>query len=211
MSGRFVFSATDSIRSVSECFRQEEDLYVPAVIVLPLPGESCIQSVGTAEKIISCLQKHIGRIHIVIDGLDECDDRTSLTKCLRKLFAQDTTGISKWFCASCKIPDFEILFEDVQGKSIEISTNNAQTDIDKFLEENIDISLERKDYLTRVQGEAKGNFLWAQLMLRAFTDMTCEEEVEDVLGNSHPGLSGCYLLHLTQLSRKSLNQQELAR
>lgn len=39
MSGRFVFSATDSVRSVmSEFFRQEEDLNLPAVIVFPLPG-----------------------------------------------------------------------------------------------------------------------------------------------------------------------------
>lgn len=174
-------------------------------------GQSCIQSVGTAEKVIFCLQKHIGRVHFIIDGLDECDDRAALAKSLGKLFAQNTTGISKWFCASCKNPDFENIFEIARGESIEISANHAQTDIDKFLQENVDISLERKDYISHVQGEAKGNFLWAQLMLRTFTDMTCEEEVEDALGNFHPELSACYLLHLTQLSRKSWSQQELAR
>ena len=174
-------------------------------------GQSCIQSVGTAEKVLSCLQKHIGRIHLFIDGLDECEDHLSLIKSLGKLFVQDTTGITKWFCASCKYPGFESLFEKAHGKSISIPVNTAQKDIEKFLEDSDVLSLESKDHLSRIQGESKGNFLWAQLMLRAFADMTCEAEMEDELINVHPGLSGCYLLHLNQISRKGSSQRELAR
>lgn len=160
-------------------------------------GQPYVQNVGAVEKVLSCLQKHVGRIHLIIDGLDECDDRTSLTESLGKLFSQNTTGISKWFCATCKSPDFEILLENVQGELIEISTKNAQIDY-----ENVDISLKRKEYISHIQGEAKRNFLWTQLMLHAFTGRTCEEDVEDGLGNYHLGLGGCYLLHLSQLSRK---------
>lgn len=40
-----------------------------------------------------------------------------------------------------------------------MSAKNAQTDIDKFLEESIEISLEHKTYISHVQGEAKREFL----------------------------------------------------
>lgn len=76
-------------------------------------GLLCLQSVGTAEKALSCLLNHVNRVHLVLDGLDECDDRTSLVKLLGRLFSNNTMGIAKWFCVSCKNTDFEIAFEKV--------------------------------------------------------------------------------------------------
>lgn len=166
----------------------------------------------TAVELLKALMKQIPRVHIVIDGLDECRDSTGMLLILRLLLEAQTYGIVKWLFTSR--PERQIRTELLRYGAVEISApmQSLTSDIRVFMTDR----LQNKkctgcidDWISQCQG----NFLWASLMLQVMDGegLTCEEDVEEELENFPQGLTGCYLRTLHQLARRSERQQELAR
>lgn len=171
-----------------------------------------LADLGTAIDVFGGLLRAVPRVHIVIDGLDECHDRKNLMRMLHCLAQIRTYGIVKWLFLGR--PEREIRMHLSQQGCTELSApdSSLNDDIRTFMTDKLS---DREcvhiidDWIAR----SEGNFLWATLMLRIMEGegLTCEEDVEEELMKFPKDLSGCYLRFLHYLSRYSALQQELAR
>ena len=170
----------------------------------------------TALKLVRALLFKCDRVHIVVDGLDECHDRHrllllatlfDLSKC--KLY-----GVVKWFFTSRNEPDIVPLMREAEAIEIQPSEKSIEHDIKLYLQNemrSIDKCTYQIDYWTAA---AEGNFLWSRLMLQIMKgdESSCEEEIDEALRKFPKGLTGCYARSLEQLSEVlSPAHQELAR
>ena len=80
---------------------------------------SKLNDTRTAVKVIKGLVKQIPRVHIVIDGLDECRNPVEMLPILRLLAEAKTYGIVKWLFTSR--PERQIRTELLRSDAVEIS------------------------------------------------------------------------------------------
>lgn len=180
-------------------------------------GQTKLRNEEVILQVLRALLRRIDRVHIVLDGLDECDDRPQALRLLTEVFKFQTLGIVKWFWASRLEAEFEELASSVNSRVIHATKTQVENDmknlLGSFLEErqgvaeNSDKSVE--DWITA----ADGNFLWLCIMLRTLTgcDLTCPAEIKEELTKFPTGLTGCYLRVLQQILKKPTPHQRLAR
>lgn len=173
-------------------------------------GQSSLESLTVAEKLVNTLLKRIPRVHVVIDGLDECSDRPGLLQTLGRLFKQSSLGIVKWFCASRD--EFDIRGTLASAHQIPVG-DFTQPDIVKFLDEDPCFAENEDQNHVIFSYLSGGSFLWVKLTLDILRGdgFTCDKDIEEALESFYPGLQGCYLRTLQQLAGKSPSEQELAR
>jgi len=167
----------------------------------------------TAVLVLQAFLKLPDRIHIILDGLDECHDGPLMRSTLSHFMSTHTYGIVKWFFTSRNEHEIRIMARQLQVAEIEPSPPLVIRDIKRYLEEKT-----TRDELPEccVEGWAdasEANFLWISLMLNIMVgkDLTCEEDIAEELEKFPAGLTGCYLRSLEQLLLRSKQQQELAR
>ena len=166
----------------------------------------------TIALVLQALLKQSSRIHVILDGLDECYDRSLMRDIFVQLMSAETYGLVKWFFTSRNEPDLRSMTRQVGASEIVPSPKVIMGDIKKYLQDHMagDHSIVCIDQWTTA---SEGNFLWIHLMLRILTgmDLTCDEDIEEELEKFPKGLTGCYLRSLQQLSLRSKQHQELAR
>ena len=168
-----------------------------------------------AVEVVEALIKQIGRVHILVDGLDECEDRQQLLDCFGRLLNAKTYGIVKWFFSSRPERDIRAFMQINNVRVIDAPMDYLLSDVKTYvrarMEKNLDHCCKNcVEYWTRA---SEGNFLWITLMLRIIEgeDVTCEDEIDEELNKFPKGLTGCYMRSLAQFARRPERQQQLVR
>ncbi|KAF1989338.1 hypothetical protein K402DRAFT_401992 [Aulographum hederae CBS 113979] len=169
----------------------------------------------TAWNILLLLLTQCPRVHLVLDGLDECQSRGKLLKVLETAMRSSTFGIVKWFISSTNEPEMRTLSRSVKAKEIAADPDTIMKDIRSFLHGHQDDSVMREGCIDHWTKQSNGNFLWMSLMLKTLQgdnqDIICDDDIDKVLNAFPKGLVGCYVRSLHQLSSRSEPQQRLAR
>ncbi|KAF2250593.1 hypothetical protein BU26DRAFT_266579 [Trematosphaeria pertusa] len=165
----------------------------------------------TASEIIEALLKQQSRIHIIIDGLDECEDRGLLLLSFCHLLHAKTYGIAKFFFASRPDSDIRTMMRKHNVTELEASGEGLTEDIRRYVTDRIDHECDScVEYWT---SHAQGNFLWVRHMMDILDGegATCEEEIEEELDKFPKGLTGAYTRSLSRLLMRPERHQQLAR
>lgn len=174
-----------------------------------------LNDMKVAVEIVEALIKQTSRIHIIVDGLDECQDRQGLFDSFGRLLGSKTYGIVKWFFASRPEYDIRVKMRKHEVTEIEAPRDRLMDDIKRYVSHQFTnkLDLDCKDCIEHWTSKSEGNFLWVTLMLRIMEgeDLTCEEEIEEHLNKFPKGLTGCYMRSLAQLSKRPERHQQLAR
>jgi len=181
-------------------------------------GQVKLTNVHTALKVIRALLNVSPRVHIVVDGLDECLDRQDFAvrrvefhKVMKELITYSYTGIVKLFFGSRHERIFEKLFTK-PGRIIEVTQEHTATDIAVFLNDNDYVWGEEQDGIIYplVTG---GNFLEAALELSTqnYAGVTCEEELKEAQWQYKPGFTTRYCRSLEMLAARSPQEKRLAK
>jgi hypothetical protein len=167
----------------------------------------------TAVLVLQAFLKLPDRIHIILDGLDECHDGPLMRSSLSHFMSTHTYGIVKWFFTSRNENEIRIMARQVRAAEIEPSPSLVIRDIKIYLEEKTTRDDLPECCVESWADASEANFLWISLMLNIMVgeDLTCEEEIAEELEKFPMGLTGCYLRSLEQLLLRSKQQQELAR
>ncbi|KAF8542001.1 hypothetical protein BDD12DRAFT_943883 [Trichophaea hybrida] len=158
-------------------------------------GQDKLTNVHTALKIIRALLNATPRVHIVVDGLDECVDRQDFAlrraefhKVMKELMTYSYNGIVKLLFSSRHEIIFEKLFTK-PARVIEVTQEHTATDITVFLNDNGYVWGDEEDGIVHpiITG---GNFLDAALELSTqnYAGVTCEEELKEAQWQYKPGL-----------------------
>lgn len=170
----------------------------------------------TAEAVLLALLDKSPRIHVIIDGLDECRDRNVLKSVLSPLISTTTLGLVKWFLTSRTEPDFRNLAEQVGAKELIPKKEALMADIKNYLDSqrtHVHGRLDDDDSIEYWTEASEGNFLWINLMVQTMTGeySTSQAEIDEDLERFPDGLTRCYLRCLKQISHRPEKHQELAR
>ncbi|KAI5778527.1 hypothetical protein EDC01DRAFT_673535 [Geopyxis carbonaria] len=104
------------------------------------------------------------RVHVVVDGLDECTDRmimsdnnylpqSRLTSTLSDLTGYQFIGIVKWFFTSCPEPDIKDFFEAAQVIEIELTRQRVADDVKKYMNTRLkSYKVSKSDFLSLIHG-----------------------------------------------------------
>ncbi|MCJ1391931.1 hypothetical protein MMC18_004798 [Xylographa bjoerkii] len=135
----------------------------------------------TVTSVLQALLKQCSRVHIMLDGLDECYDRTLTKTLFAPVISQKRYGIVKLFFTSRNDHDLQPLMQIFHVIDIVPPKETILGDIRKYLQESMmldDHSEERIDYWTAA---SEGNFLWMTLTLGTLKGMdpTCDSEIEE--------------------------------
>jgi len=174
-----------------------------------------LSDMKVAVEVVEALIKQASRIHIIVDGLDECLDRQGLFDSFGQLLGSKTYGIAKWFFASRPEYDIRVKMRKHDVTEIEAPRDRLMDDIRRYVTYQFTskLDIDCKDCIEHWTSKSEGNFLWATLMLRIMEgeELTCEEEIEEHLTQFPKGLTACYMRSLAQLSKRPERHQQLAR
>jgi hypothetical protein len=170
----------------------------------------------TAAAILLALLDKSPRIHVIIDGLDECHDRNHLKSVLSRLSSTNTLGLVKWFLTSRTEPDFRDLADQVSAKEVVPEREAIMADIKNYLntqKTHVHGRLDDDDSIEHWTEASEGNFLWINLMVQTMGGeySTSQAEIDEDLSRFPNGLTRCYLRCLKQISQRPEKHQELAR
>ena len=176
-------------------------------------GQVKLQNPAVIVKVLQALLKTLDRVHVIVDGLDECENRDIAIDLLSDCFRASSLGIVKWLWASRIEPDFQRLSESAKARPIHMQKTQVENDIKTFIEDSPEMAGNSHQSVKEWVAASDGNFLWLTLMLRTLTgcDLTCPAEVEEELGRFPKGLKQCYQRVLEHLMKRSKSQQQLAR
>ena len=167
-------------------------------------------------EVCEALLQQIGRVHILVDGLDECEDRQELLNCFGRLLDAKTYGVVKWFFGSRPERDIRSCMQKHNVKTIKAPEDSLKSDITSFVRAQMESKSDHCcDKCVKYWTEAsEGNFLWVTLMLHILLEgegTVCDAEIEEELNKFPRGLSGCYMRGLAHLREKPERLQRLAR
>ena len=170
-------------------------------------------SIQTAVRVLQAFLDCSSRIHIIIDGLDECSDAMVMNKHLAHVMLSKPCGLVKWFFTSRHQHNIRLLAQEVGATDISPSISVVNDDIKRFLEQRSNKAEELNICINSLIDASEGNFLWITLMHDTLTGdtATCNEDLRAELKKFPRGLTGCYLRGLRQLSSRNESQQDLAR
>jgi hypothetical protein len=167
-----------------------------------------LRETSTATKIIKLLLQRTERVHIIIDGLDECATPDLATE-LSNIYSGSVYGIVKWYFSSRNDSIAQTLASETNAVLLNPPKEKLDADIRKLLQKDLSCNYSLNYWAEKCDG----NILWASLMLRVIRgeETTCEEQLENELEKFPKDLTGWYLRSLKKLSSKKENFQELAR
>ncbi|KFA45549.1 hypothetical protein S40293_06563 [Stachybotrys chartarum IBT 40293] len=154
-----------------------------------------------------------GPIYWIIDALDECDSPEAFIDCLQDLVSIDVT--LKILILSRKIStlaaDFERVSPVLPLTTIEKAGEyNNQKDIDLMVAQGLENAPGSSEFRQKlgeiIISRARGNFLWASVVLKELTQCYTEESIEEVLGALPNDMTNLYARmerNLIQSTRKS--------
>lgn len=167
---------------------------------------------GTAVKVLEALLEQIPRVHIILDGLDECSDTRSMLEALSSIMKAPAYGIVKWVFTTCPEHNFQEKLACLGAVEIAAPLNIIQNDIRSYIKDGL--SKPCCDHcIDRLISRSEGNFLWAQFILQTLnmTGLTCEEDIDEKLNKFPRDLTGCYMRTLQHLTQRTETEQWLTR
>jgi hypothetical protein len=174
-----------------------------------------LKSVAIA--VLRAFLKQVERVYIVLDGVDECDDRSDMVALFTEAMSTETLGVVKWFISSRNAPDLRRLGLPLHTVGFEASREVIMDDIRLWLNANLNAKtpgpdmpdIDVEDWVLK----SEGNFLWMRLMLDNLkgSGLPTIDDILQALNKFPKGLKGCYLLGLQRLLNRSEQEQELAR
>jgi tetratricopeptide (TPR) repeat protein len=176
-------------------------------------GRSQISDLDEPMRILASLIKNIPCLYVVLDGLDECKDLNKVIDFIGD-FTRDAPNVH----LLCSSREIEPLRKPLRGyPTISLNPACTKVDIDKFLEDEIkSVSESLGTDLTnilfkRLSQDAKGNFLWAHLMIRNLKTASSLFELKVMMEKVPQGLVEMYGSILTKLKKESAAAQKLAK
>ncbi|KAH7125546.1 hypothetical protein B0J11DRAFT_308728 [Dendryphion nanum] len=177
---------------------------------------SQLSDLAIAAEVLSSLLSEEERVHIVIDGLDEFDDREQLLRYIAQLLQQKKHkiyGIVKWvFTSREDVSTIRDCMKKHGAQEITAAKACLAVDIKSWLRYHLEC-----DHCVDIWADrADGNFLWISHIVPVLKGetATCDEEIEAELARFPKGLTGCYARALSQLTKRLANydlQRQLAR
>ena len=190
---------------VVECYEKELDHHAYQ-----------LQDPEIATKVVEAFIQQMPRVHIIVDGLDECSKIEEALDTFCRLVQFDTYGITKWFFTSRDEPIIrDTMVDKLQALEITPPRGVIMNDIATFLNCQDD-KLALKKCATCVQywtAASEENFLYSKLMFDILcgNGVTCSDEIHEELQKFPPGLTGCYTRCLEGLTRRKEPERNLAR
>lgn len=174
-----------------------------------------LQDSETAAKVVEAFIKQCPRVHIIVDGLDECSDSGKVLDIFRRLVTFSTYGVTKWFFTSRDEPSIRSTMEDVNAMEIRPSRGIIMNDITIYLDSQ-DKKMAARQCASCVQywtAASEENFLYSKLMFDILCGegVTCSDEIHEELQKFPPGLKGCYMRCIENITHRPERERELAR
>ncbi|KAJ9602077.1 hypothetical protein H2200_013437 [Cladophialophora chaetospira] len=194
---------------VEECYNKEIDHHAYH-----------LEDPEIATQVVEAFIEQMPRVHIIVDGLDECyDKRYTIEKALemfRRLVQFPTYGITKWFFTSRDEPIIrDTMMNKLQATEITPPQGAIMNDIATFLDAHgKKLALKKcADCVQYWTAASEENFLYSKLMFDILCGdgVTCSDEIHDELQKFPPGLTGCYTRCLESLTRRKEPERNLAR
>ena len=190
-------------------------------------GTKFLSDIRFAIRAVQHLLAQIPRIHIVIDGLDECIDRHTtdnlklheqLPEVLKRLVSTSCLGIVKWCFTGCPERDLSSFFQNTGALTLEVTGDHVRGDILNYMAECAsDLEFDVNEVSFRERSDHLGittNFLDANLtmnLIKSSSGITSYQDILDsVLGNKK-GFNSRYLRGISALASKEDTVRDLAR
>ncbi len=170
----------------------------------------------TAIKVITAFLDYIPRVHIVVDGLDECQGKDDeYLGPFSELLCYSATGITKWFITSRREPPIRIFMQNAKVIEICPSKKQIEQDITTYLEaRRNEMKIQKcEECVARITAKSDGNFLYSALMFRILCDDSgmCDEEIHEELSSFPDGLGDLYKRCIAKINERQAPHRDFAR
>lgn len=167
-------------------------------------------------RVFHALLRQIDRIHIILDGLDECQchNHASPVQMMQSLLELNTHGLVKWFCSSRRQDEFPALFggrNDIV--QVQPSKEESMQDISIYLKKHPGIASDQEAQLQTAKEASNGNFLIISLTAKilAGDGVTSKEDIEKKLAQFPTKLNEFFGHVLRRIMKREKEQRQLAR
>ena len=176
-----------------------------------LYGRTRISPSDQPAKILKDLASTLGKLLIVIDGVDEFSEPSCIAETFKTL-TEDTTGTRTLF-ASRDIESLRTTF--CNTSRIHLTPAIVKEDIDNYLLKELGkIALEdentRAQLYVKVSNGSNGMFLWASLMIQSLKSASSTAELLEILSELPIGLDTLYGTALSKIAKGPPNRCSLA-
>jgi hypothetical protein len=174
-----------------------------------------LRDTETAVRVVEAFIKQWPRVHIVVDGLDECNDTAKALALFRQLANFKTYGVTKWFFTSRDERNIRSMMQAVNAIQISPPEGTIMSDITAYLdaEGSARSAVNCADCVRYWTAASEENFLYSKLVLEILCGkgVTCSDEIHEELQKFPPGLTGCYMRCIEKLSQRTVRERDLAR
>ncbi|RPA77318.1 hypothetical protein BJ508DRAFT_417148 [Ascobolus immersus RN42] len=178
----------------------------------------------------------VPRVHIIVDGLDECSDRwektTSKEKAIKtarhlpeaieQLVGIRYNSIVKWLFTSCVEFDFKCVFQGLATPTIHVDRGRIEKDVRVYLAQNLENTFHGSDcplveYASRRVEEDGLNFLYIKVTFQTLNGAAVVDrasmlkEILSYSGTQAEQFNHCYLRGLLSVCERSNREKDLAR
>lgn len=194
---------------------QSQNLPVPVTVAFEqaaLYGRDSLCPADLPTSLLTSVIEGLGDLYLVVDGLDECEDSTSIISTLQEL-VEACSGVHI-LISSRKTPSIQRKLST--NLSIAIDATRTEQDIKIYLAAVRD-HLPTSDAAwlelisRRVIERSHGMFLFAHLIMQSLLKSSSPAELTGQLEELPSGLTAFYNKHLEKLSRETATRQQLAR
>ncbi|KAI5859740.1 hypothetical protein GGS23DRAFT_584232 [Durotheca rogersii] len=170
----------------------------------------------TAIGIIKAFLNDIPRVHIIVDGLDECQQNADESlDLLSDLFCYAANGIVKWFFTSRSEPPIRRTMQNANVVEICPSKDQIERDITIYLEaKKSEMKIKMcEDCVALITAKSDANFLYSALIFRILCDDTgmSEEERHEQLSSFPDGLKHLYQRCIARIAQRDKIHRDFAR
>lgn len=167
-----------------------------------------LESILSASHVVHNLLTQCPETFVVVDGIDECLDDDMLLIRLQHLMKTPTYGLVKWLFTSRNSPKIRSVMEACQAIEVEAPTQSISNDIRTYLSKYITCQ-----HCINKRSKDEDNFLYSKLICDTLRGegLTTDAEIREALKRYPKDLNGYYMRVLEKLSKKTEQQQGLAR
>ncbi|KAK6538895.1 hypothetical protein TWF694_010452 [Orbilia ellipsospora] len=177
-------------------------------------GRSTLSIADNPEALLKSIASIFGKLHLVIDGLDEVSNPAESIKTLVEL--TDALPNVHTILLSRDIQEIHLKFPPPRNPPIiKLEVDNTSPDVNRYIREQLDL-LDFDDIPTDVYDKlclgANGMFLWATLMMKSLSEAEDLDDAMSIVSSMPRGLDEFYTHAMVRLLRQnSVKLQNLAR
>ena len=163
-----------------------------------------LNSILLQDMLIKTLQL-FGRVHIVIDGIDELADREYLLRLLESLGRRCVNQAINILVVSRRESDIRKALKSFI--SLAVRPSDTKADIDRYITKSIEAKLEvtedqKQLALRTLTQKARGMFIWVRLVIDMLRDAATTDEFEQILTTVPQDLHEIYCVVIERIHQK---------